>query len=81
MGWLVNVESRLKNLVLPAYCFEHALHEKKIHNSAGTAVQVIGLNALFSLGTERSKCFSGHSMLEYFAPSTSTWSATVILLS
>ena len=37
-----------------------------------TVVQVIGLNAIFSFGTERFKCFSSHNMFAYFTPSTST---------
>ena len=41
---------------------------KKMHNIAPTTVQVIGLNAILSLGTERSKCFSSHRMFAYFAP-------------
>ena len=31
-------------------------------------VQVIEFSAIFSFGTERSKCFSSHNMFAYFAP-------------
>ena len=56
------------------YCFENASHEKiknKKQHIAGTTVQVIRLNAIFALGTERSKYFSCQ-MFEHFAPSTFT---------
>ena len=53
---------------------------KKTHKIAGSTVEVIGLNAIFSLVNERSKCFSSHNMFAYFAPSISTWSTTTFLL-
>ena len=39
MGWLVIFESRSKFPVLPVYCFEHALHEKKIRNTVSVIKQ------------------------------------------
>ena len=74
MGWPVNVE--YTTCVLFWACFEW----KKIHNIPGPTGQVMGLNAILSLGTERFKCFSGHSTLGHFVPSTSTWSTTAFLL-
>ena len=35
-----------------------------------TTIQVIDLNAIFSFGTERSKCFGSYNMLAYFVPTT-----------
>ena len=74
---LLNVDR--KPSVLPMLlwaCFSW----KKIPNIAGTRVQVIGLNTIFSLSTERSKCSSSHKIFAYFAHSTSKWSVTAFLL-
>ena len=76
VGWLVIVESRSKSFSTTRVLFWTCFTWKKIHNIFGTAVQIIGPNAIFTLGTERSKFFSGHNMFTYFAPSTSTWCAT-----
>ena len=80
MGWLVIVKSRSKTFSTTCVLFRACFSWKKIHNIAGTTVQVIGLNTIFSLCTERSKCFSSNNMFAYFAPSTSAWSATAFLL-
>ena len=80
MGWLIIVKSRSKTFSTTRVLFRTCFTWKKIHNIAGTTVQVIRLNATFSFGTERSKCFGSHNMFAYFGPSTSTWSATAFLL-
>ena len=51
MGWLVIFKSRSKTFSITCvlFCFEHVLHEKKIHKNAGTTVQVIELNAILPL--------------------------------
>ena len=41
-----------------------------IHDIVGTTVQVTVLSEIFSLSTERSKCFTSHNIFVYFAPST-----------
>ena len=78
-AWIVIAEFRSKSSVPPAYCFEHALHEKRYTKLLEQRFK-FGLNAIFSLGTERSKCFGSQNMFEYFAPSASTWSVTALLL-
>ena len=80
MGWLVIVKPRSETFSITCKLFGTCFACKKIHNIVGTTVQVIGLNAIFSFGTERSKCFSSHNMFAYFAPSTATWSARAFLL-
>ena len=75
MGWLVIVKSRSKTFSTTCVLFRACFSWKKIRNIAGTTVQVIGLNTIFSLCTERSKCFSSNNMFAYFTPSTSAWSA------
>ena len=79
VGWLVIAESRSKTFSTTCLLFWVFFAWKKIHNIAGTTAQVIGLNAIFPLGSERSKCFSSYNMFAYFAPSTSTWPATAFL--
>ena len=69
MGWLVIVKSRLKIFGTACVLFQACMQ-----------IQIIGLNTIFSFCTERSKCFSSNNMFAYFAPGTSTWSATAFLL-
>ena len=78
LGWLLIVESRSITFSVTCVLFWAFLAWKKIHNIAGTTV--IGLNGIFSVGTERYKCFSSHKMFAYFAPSNSIWSTTAFLL-
>ena len=76
--YLLNLDRKL--LVLTCILFWICFAWQKIRNIAGTAVQVIWLNAIFSMDTERSKCFGIHYMFAYFARRTSTWSVTTFLL-
>ena len=76
MGWLAIYKSGLKVFSTTFVLFPAWFTLKKIHNIAGATVQAIGLIAIFSLGTERSKFFSSHNIFAYFTPSTLTWSAT-----
>ena len=80
MGWLVIVKSRSKFFSITSVLFRACSAWKKMHNITGTTVQIIGLNTIFSLCTERCKCFSSNKMFAYFAPSTSSGSATASLL-
>ena len=80
MGWLLIVKSRLETFITNCVLFWTSFAWKKMHNIVGTTAQVIRLNAISSLGTERSKCFSSYNMFAYFAPSTSTWSARAFFL-
>ena len=80
MGWLVIVKWRSKTFSTTCVLIQACFVWKKIHNIAGMTVQIIGLNTIFALCTERSKCFSSNNMFAYFAPSTSAWSATAFLL-
>ena len=80
IGWLLVVESWLKTFSTTCVMFWTWFAWKKIHSIVGMTVQVLVLNIIFSLGTERSKCFSSHNMFACFAPSTSTWSATAFFL-
>ena len=80
MGCLVIVKSRLKTFSTTCVLLWTCFAWKKIHNTVGTTVQVIRVNATSSLGTERSKCFGSHNIFAYFAPSSSTWSARAFLL-
>ena len=52
---------------------------KKIHNIAGATVQVIGFNTIFSLCTERSKCFDSDEVFPYLKLLNSAWIATAFL--
>ena len=73
MGWLVIVEPWLKAFSTTCVLFWSCFACKKVHNISGTTGQVIVLNTILSLGTGKSKCFSSHNIIAYFAPSTSTW--------
>ena len=48
--------------VLPLYCLQPDMYEKKIHYIDSTSVHIIWLNARFYLSNKRSKCFSSHKM-------------------
>ena len=80
MGWLVIVESRWKTFSTTCVLFWRCFAWKKIYNMTRTTIQVIDLNAIFSFGTERSKCFGSYNMLAYFAPTTPSWFTTALFL-
>ena len=80
MGWLVIVKSRSNIFSITSVLFRACSAWKKMHNIAGTTVQIIRLNTIFSLCTERCKRFSSNKMFAYFAPSTSSGSAAASLL-
>ena len=79
MGWLVIVESRSKTFCTTCVLFWRCFARKIIQNIARATVQVIGINAVFSLGTKSSKCFDNHNMFAYFAPNTFKWSSRAFL--
>ena len=56
------VKSRSETFSTTCVLFWTRFSWKKIHKIVGTTVQVSRLNAILCLGTERSKCFSGHNM-------------------
>ena len=62
MGWLVIVESRAKTFSTSCVFFLTFFARRKTRNIAGTAVQAVGLNAIFPLGTEICKCFGSNNM-------------------
>ena len=80
VGWFEFAECWSETLITICVLFWAWFSWKKIHKIAGTKIQLSGLNAIFSLSTERSKCFNGHKIFAYFAPCTFTWSATTSLL-
>ena len=58
----VTMEYQSTAFVLPLYCLQPDMYEKKIHYIDSTSVHIIWLNARFYLSNKRSKCFSSHKM-------------------
>ena len=59
------------------YCLRYVLLEKVYYRNR---VQIIRLDVIFSLRTEKSECFSSHNMFTSFTPYRFAWSVTNFIL-
>ena len=55
VSWVIIAKYKLKLLVVPKYCLQHALHEERYTSLFITLIQLIRLHVIFSLSTGRSK--------------------------